>query len=168
MNVTIKNGTSRRVCPAARSTTNKSVLSVLVAVSILAAMFVLVDDNGSMGVGIALENLAHTILDCLDRVFIVLDDHHNLGCNATSKGGVRHQHNGRGVDDNQVVLLFELFNQFKVMLGAQQFRRICRDIATGQNEEVFYFGRRNHPDEQTPPAPLRRTGREGNALARTF
>lgn len=90
---------------------------------------------------IALENLRHAVLDGFDRMFVVFDDHDHLCCDSAGEGCVGHQHDRRCIDNDQVVFALELFDNLCVMLGTEKFRRVGGNVAAGDDEQVFNFGR---------------------------
>ena len=103
-------------------------------------VLVLVNDEAGVSLGVPLEQVVHSVLDGIDAVLVVLDDHDKLRCESASQGCVGDEHDGRGVDDNQVVTLFEIVDQFGVVLGTEQFRRVARNVAAGEDVEVFDLG----------------------------
>lgn len=69
-------------------------------------MLVLVDDETGVCASIALEQLLHTVLDGFNAMLVVLDDHHDLRSDSAGEGCVGNEHDGRSVDNDEVVLVF--------------------------------------------------------------
>ena len=82
-------------------------------------MLVLVDDKACMCRVVALQKLLHAVLDGIDTVLVVFDDHDDLCGNAAGESGVRYKHDRRCVDDDQVVPALEFLDQVAVALGSQ-------------------------------------------------
>lgn len=90
------------------------IFAVLVAITVVVTVLVLVDDEACVGSVVALQKLFHAVLNGFDAMLVVFDDHDDLGRDAASEGGVGHEHNRRCVDDNQVVVALEFFDQVAV------------------------------------------------------
>ena len=70
-------------------------------------MFVLVDDEAGVCICISLHQLGHAILNGIDIMLVVFDNHDDLRCESASERGVCDQHDGRSIDDYQVERLFQ-------------------------------------------------------------
>ena len=103
-------------------------------------MLVLVDDDACVCVVIALEQLCHAVLDGVDTVLVVFDDHHELRGVTAGECCICDKHNWWSVNYNHVVFLLQVADKFSVVLGTEQFGRVARNVAARHDEEIFNFG----------------------------
>lgn len=69
-------------------------------------VFVLVDHEACVNVVVALEQLLHAILDSVNAMAVVLNDHNDFRYNAAGESGISNKHYRRSIDDDEIVLLF--------------------------------------------------------------
>ena len=73
-----------------------------------------------------------------------MNAYHDLVGDIAGERGVGDEHNGRRVDDYEVVFLLEFVDYFGIMLGPQEFCRVGGNIAARNDKKVLDFRGENH------------------------